>query len=65
MLGYAARTFGEQKALGRRDIADVQDRKEVEAKTRRYFELDDYKYHSYMEMEAQVLTLACARGVHD
>jgi long-chain acyl-CoA synthetase len=71
VLEYAARTFGENKAVGWRDIVDVhEERKEVkkvvdgketvQVKTWKYFELSDYKYLSYVEMEAQVTKLACA-----
>lgn len=71
VLEYAARTFGGKNALGWRDVVDVhEETKEVkkvvdgmevvELKTWKYFELSDYKYLSFVEMEAQVTTLACA-----
>lgn len=71
VLEYAARTYGRKNAMGWRDIVDVhEERKElikvvdgkeiIEVKTWKYFELSDCKYLSYVEMEEQVTTIACA-----
>jgi long-chain acyl-CoA synthetase len=65
VVAYAARTHGANRALGWRDIVDIHeeekevkkvvDGKEVtEKKKWKYFQLSDYKYLSYVEVEVAV-----------
>ena len=72
VISYAARTHGTKRALGWRDIVDVHeeekdvkkvvDGKEVtEKKQWKYFQLSDYKYLSYVEVEVAISELG--RGI--
>ena len=65
IISYSARTHGNRKALGWRDIIQVvEEEKEVtkvvdgkevtEKKLWKYFELSDYKYLSYIEFKEAV-----------
>ncbi|KAF5370975.1 hypothetical protein D9757_009894 [Collybiopsis confluens] len=69
VLKYASKTHGTRKALGWRDVVAIHDEekevvknvggKEVkEKKVWKYFELSDYKYISFIELEATVTDLA-------
>jgi len=69
IISYAARTHGTKNALGWRDIIDiVEEEKEVkkmvggnevtEKKTWKYFQLSDYKYISFVEVQERVSELA-------
>jgi long-chain acyl-CoA synthetase len=71
VVAYAARTHGTKPALGWRDIVDIHeeekdvkkmvDGKEVtEKKKWKYFQLSDYKYLSYVEVEVAVSELGRA-----
>jgi long-chain acyl-CoA synthetase len=73
VLAYAARTHGTKRALGWRDIVDVhEEEKEVkkivggkevtEKKIWKYFQLSDYKYISFVEVQERVSEVA--RGLH-
>lgn len=66
---YAARTHGSKHALGWRDVVKiVEEEKEVtkvvdgqevkETKKWKFFELSDYKYHSYIEVKEIVSEIA-------
>ncbi|KAL0952534.1 hypothetical protein HGRIS_006793 [Hohenbuehelia grisea] len=70
-LDYAARTHGEKKAMGWRNIVDVhEEEKEVtktvggkpvtEIKKWKFFELSDYQYLSYVEVHEAVSEIARA-----
>jgi hypothetical protein len=69
LLQYAARTHGSRNALGWRDIIKVHEvEKEVtktvdgkavvEKKTWKYFELSDYHYHSFVDVQRIVSEIA-------
>jgi long-chain acyl-CoA synthetase len=69
VLDYAARTHGSKTALGWRDIVDIHEEdKEVskivggkeikETKTWKYFQLSDYKYLSYLDVQKKVTDLS-------
>ncbi|KAF8900472.1 long-chain-fatty-acid-CoA-ligase [Gymnopilus junonius] len=69
VVEYAARTHGNRKALGWRDIIRIhEEEKEVkkfvggkevtEKKKWKYFELSDYKYISYLELKEAVSEVA-------
>ncbi|KAG5654015.1 hypothetical protein H0H81_008325 [Sphagnurus paluster] len=71
VLQYSSRTYGEERALGWRDVVRIhEEKKEVkktvggkevtEVKTWKYFELSDYKYLSYVEFEGMVADVASA-----
>lgn len=71
VLAYAARTHGTKKALGWRNIVDVhEEEKEVtkmvggkqvkETKKWKYFQLSDYQYLSYLEVQEAVSELTRA-----
>jgi long-chain acyl-CoA synthetase len=71
VLEHAARTHGKKNAVGWRDIVKIhEEKKEVkkvvngkevrEEKVWKYFELSDYKYLSYLEMEERVSEVARA-----
>jgi long-chain acyl-CoA synthetase len=65
VLAYAARTHGTKNALGWRDIVAIhEEEKEVtkivggkpvkEMKTWKYFQLSDYKYLNFLELQTRV-----------
>lgn len=69
IIAYAARTHGTKKALGWRDVVEVhEEEKEVkkivggkevtEKKTWKYFQLSDYKYINFLEVQERVSELA-------
>jgi long-chain acyl-CoA synthetase len=69
VIDYAARTHGTRDAVGWRDIIDIHeevkevkkmvDGKEVtEKKTWKYFQLSDYKYLSFLDVQERVSALA-------
>jgi len=69
VMAYAARTHGTRNAMGWRDIVDIHeeekevkkmvDGKEVkEIKKWKYFQLSDYKYLSFVEVQAAVSEIA-------
>ncbi|KAG2359860.1 hypothetical protein BDR07DRAFT_1336302 [Suillus spraguei] len=69
VIDYAARTHGTNDAVGWRDIVDIhEEEKEVkkmvggkevtEKKTWKYFQLSDYKYLSYLDVQERVSALA-------
>ncbi|KAG2119405.1 hypothetical protein DEU56DRAFT_122158 [Suillus clintonianus] len=69
VIDHAARTHGTRDALGWRDIVDIHeevkevkkmvDGKEVtEKKTWKYFQLSDYKYLNFLDVQEQVSALA-------
>jgi long-chain acyl-CoA synthetase len=71
VIAYAARTHGAKQALGWRDVVNIhEEQKEVtknvggkevkETKTWKYFELSDYKYISYLDVQAAVSEVARA-----
>ncbi|KAG2005532.1 long-chain-fatty-acid-CoA ligase [Coprinopsis cinerea AmutBmut pab1-1] len=71
IVDYAARTHGSKKALGWREVVKiVEEEKEVtkvvegkevkEKKVWKYFELSDYKFHSYIEVKEIVSEIARA-----
>ncbi|KAF8154265.1 long-chain-fatty-acid-CoA-ligase [Crassisporium funariophilum] len=71
VVAYAARTHGNRKALGYRDVVRiVEEEKEVkkvvdgkeitEKKVWKYFELSDYKYITYIELKEAVSEVARA-----
>lgn len=71
IIAYAAKQYGKEKAVGWRDVVKVHeeqkeikktvDGKEVtETKTWKYFELSDYKYLDYVELEAAISKAARA-----
>lgn len=71
VLAYAARTHGKRDAFGYREIIDlVEEEKEVtkvvggkeviEKKKWKYFQLSDYKYLSYLEVQEAVSEVARA-----
>jgi long-chain acyl-CoA synthetase len=73
VVAYAARTHGTKHALGWRDIVDVHEEekdakkivggKEVtDKKIWKYFQLSDYKYISFIEVQERVSEIA--RGLH-
>ncbi|KAF8651078.1 hypothetical protein AX16_004940 [Volvariella volvacea WC 439] len=74
ILEYAARTHGSRNALGWRDVVSiVEEEKEVkkvvdgkevtEKKKWKYFQLSDYKYHSFIDVKELVSEVA--RGLLD
>ncbi|KAG1807857.1 long-chain-fatty-acid-CoA-ligase [Suillus subaureus] len=69
VIDYAARTHGMKDAVGWRDIIDIhEEQKEVkkmvngkeitEKKTWKYFQLSDYKYLSFLDVQERVSALA-------
>ncbi|KIK91796.1 hypothetical protein PAXRUDRAFT_830531 [Paxillus rubicundulus Ve08.2h10] len=69
VISYAARTHGSREALGWRNIVKIhEEEKEVkkmvggeevtEKKTWKYFELSDFEYISFLEVQERVLELA-------
>jgi long-chain acyl-CoA synthetase len=69
IIAYAARTHGTRNALGWRDVIAIHDEeKEVkkmvggkeitEKKTWKYFQLSDYKYINFIEVQERVTELA-------
>ena len=69
VIDYAARTHGTRDAMGWRDIVDIHEEvkevkkmvggKEVtEKKTWKYFQLSDYKYLSFVDVQERVSALA-------
>ncbi|KAJ8586849.1 acetyl-CoA synthetase-like protein [Rhizopogon salebrosus TDB-379] len=69
VIDYAARTHGTRDAVGWRDIVDIhEEEKEVkkmvggkevtEKKTWKYFQLSDYKYLSFVDVQERVSALA-------
>lgn len=69
VVAYAARTHGTKKALGWRDVVDIhEEEKEVtkfvggketkEMKKWKFFQLSDYKYINYIEIQERVSELA-------
>jgi long-chain acyl-CoA synthetase len=73
IIAYAARLHGTKNALGWRDIVDIhEEEKEVkkmvggkevtEKKIWKYFQLSDYKYISFIEVQERVSEVA--RGLH-
>ena len=74
IISYSARTHGNRKALGWRDIIQVvEEEKEVtkvvdgkevtQKKLWKYFELSDYKYLSYVELKEAISEVS--RGLID
>ncbi|CAA7263548.1 unnamed protein product [Cyclocybe aegerita] len=72
VIAYAAQTHGKEKAMGWRDIIDIHEEKKLvkkvidgkevtEEKTWKYFELSDYKYIDYVELEGAISE--AARGL--
>jgi long-chain acyl-CoA synthetase len=64
VLAYTARTYGDRRAIGWRDIVDIhEEEKEVtkvvggkevkEKKTWKYFQLSDYKYLSFIDVKTR------------
>ena len=73
VIAYAARTHGTKNALGWRDIVDIhEEEKEVtktvggkevkEKKIWKYFQLSDYKYINFVEVQERVSEVG--RGLH-
>lgn len=71
VVEYAARTHGDRKALGWRDVDKIiEEEKEVkkvvdgkeitEKKKWKYFQLSDYKYHSFIDVKVAVSEIARA-----
>jgi long-chain acyl-CoA synthetase len=71
VVAYTARTYGTKPALGWRDIIQIHEeekdvqklvdgQKVTEKKKWKYFELSDYKYLSYVDVEVAVSELARA-----
>ncbi|KAJ3517351.1 hypothetical protein NLJ89_g568 [Agrocybe chaxingu] len=69
---YAARIHGKEKAMGWRDVIDIHEEKKrikkvvdgrevTEEKSWKYFELSDYKYIDYVELEGAISE--AARGL--
>ncbi|KAG0702096.1 hypothetical protein DFH29DRAFT_982451 [Suillus ampliporus] len=69
VIDYGARTHGTRDAMGWRDIVDIhEEEKEVkkmvngkevtEKKTWKYFQLSDYKYLSFLDVQERVSALA-------
>lgn len=69
IIAYCARTYGTKDALGWRDIVDIHeeekdvkkivDGKEVtEKKNWKYFQLSDYKYISFLDVQERVSEVA-------
>ncbi|KAG2145440.1 uncharacterized protein EDB93DRAFT_1241111 [Suillus bovinus] len=69
VIAYAARTHGTKDAVGWRDIVEIhEEEKEVkkmvngkevtEKKIWKYFQLSDYKYHSFLDVQERVSALA-------
>lgn len=69
VVEYAARTHGSRNALGWRDIIRIhEEEKEItktvegkevtEKKKWKYFELSDYKYHTYLDVKEIVSEIA-------
>ncbi|KAG2145667.1 hypothetical protein BD769DRAFT_1625292 [Suillus cothurnatus] len=66
VIDYAARTHGTRDAVGWRDIIDIHEEvKEVKKmkKTWKYFQLSDYKYLSFLDVQERVSALARAIGI--
>lgn len=74
IIAYAAKKYGKMKAVGWRDVIKVhEEQKEIkktvdgrevaETKTWKYFELSDYKYFDYLELEEAISQ--AGRGLAD
>jgi long-chain acyl-CoA synthetase len=73
IIDYSARIYGTKNACGWRDIVDIhEEEKEVkkmvggkevtEKKVWKYFQLSDYKYFSFLEVQERISEVA--RGLH-
>jgi long-chain acyl-CoA synthetase len=70
VIAYTARTHGNRNALGWRDVIDIhEEAKEVtkivngeqvkETKKWKYFQLGEYKYLTYLQVQATASEIAC------